>query len=67
MDRTLAAIDVADCACALVFHWITQFGVPATITLIVDSNLLQVCGLCCVCLESHTARPELTTERQTVQ
>jgi hypothetical protein len=28
----LAATAVADCACALVFHWITCFGVHVTIT-----------------------------------
>jgi cleavage and polyadenylation specificity factor subunit 1 len=28
----LSAISIADCAQALVFHWITYFGVPDTIT-----------------------------------
>jgi hypothetical protein len=28
----LAAIAAADCAHALVFHWVTHFRVPATIT-----------------------------------
>ncbi len=28
----LAAIAAADCASAIVFHWITHFRVPATIT-----------------------------------
>jgi hypothetical protein len=66
----LAAISAADCACVLVFHWITRFGVPATVTsdcsLQFTSSLwIALCKM--LSILNYQTIAYCTTQRQMVQ
>ncbi len=66
----LAAISAVDCACVLVFHWITRFGIPTTVTSACGLQFTSILWLpLCKMLSllNHQTIAYCTTQRQTVQ